>query len=199
MRGLTGGIASGKSTVAKILEELGAIVLDADKIAKELMEPQQPGWTGVTEEFPEVINTDQSINRQLLGRIIFNNLEKRKKLEAIIHPLVISEIKRLGDKFEADNQVVFADIPLLYEIEAQAWLDEVWLVYIPYEIQLARLMLRDNLDKHQAKLRIEAQMPLDEKRLLADQIIDNSGSFSETRAQVGKLWNTLTGHENIVL
>lgn len=199
MRGLTGGIASGKSTVSKILVELGAVVLDADQIAKQVMEPGQLGWEGVARHFPQVIQADRSINRRLLGDLIFSNPAEKAKLEAIIHPLVLDEIKTVGTNLEKNNKIVFADIPLLYETNSQQWLDEVWLVYVPYEIQLQRLMDRDSLTELQAKQRIAAQMSLVEKRLLADVIIDNSGSIMETRAQVERLWNALTGHNNVRL
>lgn len=199
MRGLTGGIASGKSTVSKILVELGAVVLDADQIAKQVMEPGQLGWEGVARHFPQVIQADRSINRRLLGDLIFSNPAEKAKLEAIIHPLVLDEIKTVGTNLEKNNKIVFADIPLLYETNSQQWLDEVWLVYVPYEIQLQRLMDRDSLTELQAKQRIAAQMSLAEKRLLADVIIDNSGSIMETRAQVERLWNALTGHNNVRL
>jgi len=196
---LTGGIASGKSTVSKILVELGAVVLDADQIAKQVMEPGQLGWEGVARHFPQVIQADRSINRRLLGDLIFSNPAEKAKLEAIIHPLVLDEIKTVGTNLEKNNKIVFADIPLLYETNSQQWLDEVWLVYVPYEIQLQRLMDRDSLTELQAKQRIAAQMSLAEKRLLADVIIDNSGSIMETRAQVERLWNALTGHNNVRL
>ncbi|NLM26248.1 MAG: dephospho-CoA kinase [Firmicutes bacterium] len=199
MRGLTGGVASGKSTVSKILVELGAVVLDADQIAKQVMEPGQLGWEGVARHFPQVIQADRSINRRLLGDLIFSNPAEKAKLEAIIHPLVLDEIKTVGTNLEKNNKIVFADIPLLYETNSQQWLDEVWLVYVPYEIQLQRLMDRDSLTELQAKQRIAAQMSLAEKRLLADVIIDNSGSIMETRAQVERLWNALTGHNNVRL
>jgi len=196
---LTGGVASGKSTVSKILVELGAVVLDADQIAKQVMEPGQLGWEGVARHFPQVIQADRSINRRLLGDLIFSNPAEKAKLEAIIHPLVLDEIKTVGTNLEKNNKIVFADIPLLYETNSQQWLDEVWLVYVPYEIQLQRLMDRDSLTELQAKQRIAAQMSLAEKRLLADVIIDNSGSIMETRAQVERLWNALTGHNNVRL
>jgi len=199
VRGLTGGVASGKSTVSKILVELGAVVLDADQIAKQVMEPGQLGWEGVARHFPQVIQADRSINRRLLGDLIFSNPAEKAKLEAIIHPLVLDEIKTVGTNLEKNNKIVFADIPLLYETNSQQWLDEVWLVYVPYEIQLQRLMDRDSLTELQAKQRIAAQMSLAEKRLLADVIIDNSGSIMETRAQVERLWNALTGHNNVRL
>lgn len=196
---MTGGVASGKSTVSKILVELGAVVLDADQIAKQVMEPGQLGWEGVARHFPQVIQADRSINRRLLGDLIFSNPAEKAKLEAIIHPLVLDEIKTVGTNLEKNNKIVFADIPLLYETNSQQWLDEVWLVYVPYEIQLQRLMDRDSLTELQAKQRIAAQMSLAEKRLLADVIIDNSGSIMETRAQVERLWNALTGHNNVRL
>lgn len=189
MRGLTGSIATGKSTVANILRQHGAVVIDADQIAKEVIEPGADGWIKVKRHFPEAIGLDQRVERKKLAGIIFNNPKQRKLLEGIIHPLVIIRIKAEGQSLENLNRIVFVDIPLLYETDSQLWLDEVWVVYIPQELQLKRLMNRDNLSESEAMKRINAQMSIEEKRKLADYVIDNSGSLDNTKEQVDKLWH----------
>lgn len=188
MRGLTGSIATGKSTVAKILRQHGAVVIDSDQIAKEVIEPGTDGWIEVKRHFPEVIGLDQKVNRKKLAEIIFDNIKRRRLLEGIIHPLVITRIKAEGRYLENLGKIVFVDMPLLYETNSQLWLEEVWVVYIPLKLQLQRLMIRDNLSESEALKRINAQISIEEKRKLADYVIDNSGSLDNTKEQVDKLW-----------
>ncbi|NMB39083.1 MAG: dephospho-CoA kinase [Firmicutes bacterium] len=188
MRGLTGSIATGKSTVAKILRQHGAVVIDSDQIAKEVIEPGTDGWIEVKKHFPEVIGLDQKVNRKKLAEIIFDNIKRRRLLEGIIHPLVITRIKAEGRYLENLGKIVFVDMPLLYETNSQLWLEEVWVVYIPLKLQLQRLMIRDNLSESEALKRINAQISIEEKRKLADYVIDNSGSLDNTKEQVDKLW-----------
>lgn len=195
MRGLTGGIATGKSAVAKILRELGAVVLDADQISRAVVAPGELGWEQVRKKFPEVINQDGQINRVKLGEIIFNDTKARKNLNSIVHPLVIGEIKSKGKVYEAEQKIVFADIPLLYETNSQSWLEEVWLVYVPQKIQVERLMQRNNINREEALKRIAAQISIESKYKLADQIIDNSLSLAETKSQVVGLWHRLINQE----
>lgn len=188
MRGLTGSIATGKSTVAKILRQHGAVVIDSDQIAKEVIEPGTDGWIEVKKHFLEVIGLDQKVNRKKLAEIIFDNIKRRRLLEGIIHPLVITRIKAEGRYLENLGKIVFVDMPLLYETNSQLWLEEVWVVYIPLKLQLQRLMIRDNLSESEALKRINAQISIEEKRKLADYVIDNSGSLDNTKEQVDKLW-----------
>jgi dephospho-CoA kinase len=192
MIGLTGGIATGKSTVAQRLRTLGAVVLDADVLAREVVEPHTPGWERVRKEFPQVIRPDLTIDRRLLGQIVFGDAEARRRLEAIIHPEVISTMRTQGMALEAKGSIVVCDIPLLYETGSEAWLDEVWVVYTDPETQLRRLMKRNRISEEEALQMIQAQMPLEEKARRADRIIDNSGSLEETYRQVDALWEEIS-------
>lgn len=192
MIGLTGGIATGKSTVAQRLRTLGAVVLDADVLAREVVEPHTPGWERVRKEFPQVIRPDLTIDRRLLGQIVFGDAEARRRLEAIIHPEVISTMRTQGMALEAKGSIVVCDIPLLYETGSEAWLDEVWVVYTDPETQLRRLMKRNRISEEEALQMIQAQMPLEEKARRADRIIDNSGSLEETYRQVDVLWEEIS-------
>lgn len=188
MIGITGGIATGKSTVSARLRELGAIVLDADCIAKAVVEPHTPGWVKVKEAFPNVIQSDMTIDRKKLGKLVFSDAASREILEGIIHPEVIAELKKLGRHYEEQGYAVFCDIPLLYEAGCDTWLDEVWVVYTDPTTQLTRLMERDTINEDEAKRRIGAQMPLAEKIRRAHRLIDNSDSLSNTWQQVDMLW-----------
>jgi dephospho-CoA kinase len=192
MIGLTGGIATGKSTVAQRLRELGAYVLDADIIAREVVEPRTPGWERVKEVFPEVIREDSTIDRKLLGDIIFSDAQAKKALEEIIHPLVIARMRSEGEAQERAGRVVVCDIPLLYESGSERWLDEVWVVYADPAAQLRRLMGRSNVNRERALQMIRAQMPLEEKVRRADRVIDNSGTLEQCHAQVDALWKEMT-------
>lgn len=187
MHGLTGSIATGKSTVAAILKAKGAIIIDADEIAKQVVAPGEPGYNAVKKHFPRAIKPDGWLNREYLAQVIFSDRNRRQRLESIIHPLVIDRIK--GDTKIYDDQIVFADIPLLFETNCQAWLDAVWVVYTPLEVQLSRLQKRDGLSKQEALLRINAQMSIERKRKLADYVIDNSNTLEQTKIQIDKLWH----------
>ncbi len=165
----------------------GAVIIDADLIAREVMQSGSDGYLRVVEAFPEAVE-NKVLNRKLLGEIIFNDQEKRNRLNGIIHPLVIAQIKAEGELLAKEKKVVFADIPLLYETQSQEWLQAVVVVYLPENLQLMRLMKRDNLSEAQALARIKAQMSIEEKRQLADYLIDNSGSLQETQKQVDRLW-----------
>lgn len=193
MYGLTGGIATGKSTVAAMLTAKGAVVLDADLISRAILEPGEAGWKLVDVAFPEVIKSDQTIDRKLLGQLIFADEQKRLRLNEILHPVVLKTIRTQGHEAQARGQIVFADIPLLYETNSQSWLEQVWVVYVPQSIQLERLLVRDGLTIDQARQRINAQMSIEKKRVLADQVIDNSGSLDCTKRQVDHLWQIISG------
>lgn len=184
--GLTGGIASGKSTVAKILQSLGAAVVDADGLSREVVEPGQDGWNEIVATFgPEVLQADRSLDRQKLRTIIFNNPESRKKLEAIIHPRVraLAE-QRIRDHGEAGYAIVVYEVPLLFEGKIHEWLRPVILVACDVEVQRQRLQQRDSIDAAAAQKIIDAQMSLAEKRRLADYVIENDGSLAELEGQV---------------
>ncbi|MDJ1108646.1 dephospho-CoA kinase [Macrococcus caseolyticus] len=171
--GLTGGIASGKSTVANYLKENGFAVIDADIAARQAVEKGTEGLRKVAETFPGVLNEDGTLNRKALGTIIFNDKAQRDSLNEIVHPIV----RRLMDEEKAaalsEGKVVVMDIPLLYENELEHTVDEVWVVYVSYDIQKMRLMKRNELSESEADARINSQMSMDEKRNKADIVIDN--------------------------
>lgn len=171
--GLTGGIASGKSTVANYLKENGFAVIDADIAARQAVEKGTEGLRKVAQTFPGVLNEDGTLNRKALGTIIFNDKAQRDSLNEIVHPIV----RRLMDEEKtaalSEGKVVVMDIPLLYENELEHTVDEVWVVYVSYDIQKMRLMKRNELSESEADARINSQMSMDEKRDKADIVIDN--------------------------
>jgi len=184
--GLTGGIASGKSAVAKILAQLGAAIVDADVLSREVVAPGHEGWKEIVATFgSEVLQTDQTLDRQKLRTLIFNNPDARKQLEAIIHPRVraLAE-RRIREHGEAGYAVVVYEVPLLFEGNLQEWLRPVILVACDVEIQRQRLRQRDGLDAAAAQKHIDAQMSLEEKRKLADYVIENDGSLADLESQV---------------
>jgi dephospho-CoA kinase len=193
--GLTGGIGSGKSTVSGFLRERGAPVIDADAIVHQLQAPGSPVLAEIAAAFGrEVLRPDGSLDRPKLGAIVFADPARRHQLEAIVHPPVRRRIWELVDRYRAEGApAVILDIPLLIEGGWQESLDQVWLVWVDAETQLRRLIHRDHLSEEAARARIEAQMPLDEKRRYADLIIDNTGSLAQTEAQVERAWRTLLG------
>lgn len=172
--GLTGGIGSGKSTVTKYLRSKDYIVIDADVLAKTVVEPCQKAYFDIVAEFGEsILNSDQTINRKKLGDIIFQDEDQRKKLNDIVHPEVRRLMMELLHEFSHNNSLIFADIPLLIESNLMNNFDEIWLVYAPEEICLDRIMKRDGINRDEAMLKIRAQMPIDEKVAVSDLIIYN--------------------------
>jgi dephospho-CoA kinase len=184
--GLTGGIASGKSTVAKILEHLGAAIVNADVLAREVVEPDQEAWKDIVARFgPDVLKPDQTLDRQKLRTVIFNDPDARKELEAIIHPRVraLAE-QRIREHGAAGFAIVVYEVPLLFEAKIHEWLRPVILVACDIDTQRRRLELRDQIDSAAAQKIIDAQMSLAEKRRLADYVIENNGSLSDLERQV---------------
>lgn len=184
--GLTGGIASGKSTVAKILKQLGAAIVDADQLSREVVAPGQDGWKEIAATFgSEVLQADHTLDRQKLRTIIFSNPDARKQLEAIIHPRVraLAE-QRIGEHGAAGVELIVYEVPLLFEGKIHEWLRPVILVACDVEIQRQRLQQRDAIDAAAAQKIIDAQMSLAEKRRLADYVIENDGSLADLEAQV---------------
>ena len=188
--GLTGGIASGKTSVAALLERLGAVVVDADRLAREIVEPGEEALTGIVAAFGEkVLNCDGTLNRAALAEIVFSDQTARRTLEAITHPAIRQRAEqRLARLKEAGVETAFYMAPLLFEAGTASRVQEVWVVYLDRETQLKRLMARDGLNREAALLRIASQMPMEEKKRLASIVIDNSGSRSELEAQVLRLW-----------
>ena len=199
--GLSGGIGSGKSTVSLLLDELGATIVDADAIVHELQAAGQPMLKEIAAVFgDEVIAEDGSLDRPALGGIVFRDVQLRRQLEQIVQPPVIAEMmNRAKRAVDAGEAMVVMDIPLLFEGQktgrgsaAVMNYDATVCVWVTSEIQLERTMSRDGCDQAEAERRIAAQLPIDEKREMADHIIDNSGSPEITRQQVKALYTTLT-------
>lgn len=182
--GLTGGIASGKSTVSRYLEDKGYIVLDSDKYAHTVLEPNQKGYLQIVDYFgEEILNDDKTINRRALGQIVFNDKEKLQQLNGFTHPEVRRMMQEDLDKFRKDNHV-FLDIPLLYENKREAICDLVITVYVNERTQLERLMARNGFTEEEALSRIRSQMPLDEKKERSDIVFDNNDSMETLYQQI---------------
>ena len=182
--GLTGGIASGKSTVSAFLEDAGAVIVDADKIARDVVQKDQPAWREIVGAFGRsILLPDGQINRILLGDIIFNDPAKKQVLNQIVHPGVFSETAtRLAEiEKKQPGAVVILDVPLLIESGMDSGLSDIIVVYVPESLQIQRLMTRDLLTQAQALARIRSQMPIEEKKKRATIVIDNSGSRENTR------------------
>jgi dephospho-CoA kinase len=192
--GLTGGIATGKSTVAAIFGEAGARLIDADLIAREAVRKDTPAYRDILAHFgPKVLQPDGEIDRKRLGAIIFKNPTEQRALERIVHPEVRKEINRgiAEIRQQTPSALVIVDIPLLFEAGMRQGLDAVIVVYAPEHLQLERLMARDGLTRPEALARIRAQMPIESKKALATHVIDNSGSFESTRAQTMEVYRRL--------
>ena len=191
--GLTGGIASGKSTVAKILQSLGAAIVNADDLAREVVEPGHEAWKEIVASFgADILQSDQTLDRQKLRALIFNQPEARKRLESIIHPRVraLAE-ERIRRYAAAGYPVVIYEVPLLFEGNLQEWLRPVILVACDVETQTARLQKRDHLTAADAEKHIAAQMSLKDKRRLADYVIENNGSLEDLERQTRQILEEL--------
>jgi dephospho-CoA kinase len=188
--GLTGGIASGKSLVSRELKRLGATVIDADQIARDVVRPGSPGWEMVAGEFGRsVIGSDGNLNRKALGQLVFNNPLELQRLNRITHPLILAEIEKLLQQYRSEpGGIVVLDAPLLFETGLDRSVDEVWVVLVDHQTQVTRLMERDRLTKAEAERRIRLQMSLEEKAFRADRVIDNWGLPEETARQVESVW-----------
>jgi dephospho-CoA kinase len=192
--GLTGGIASGKTTVASIFRSQGALIVDADIIARQVVAPGEPPWRAIKDLFGEaVLNADDTINRPLLGNWVFNNPGLRRQLEKIVHPLVRARMNAQVDRIRqtAPRAVVVQDIPLLFESQMTGGLAEVIVVYAPVAHQLQRLVQRDGIGIPDAQARIMTQLPIEEKCRRATIIINNSGDPAETMDQALKVYADL--------
>ena len=187
--GLTGGIGSGKSMVAQMFARLGAVVIDADQVAREVVEPGQPALEEIAATFgPEVLLNDGHLDRSKLAQIIFANPVERAKLDAITHPRIRTRMDELIKAQRSGPGVLIVDIPLLYENKRTSSIEKVIVVWVDPKTQLRRIQDRDGLSAEAARQRIAAQMPLDEKRARADHVIDNSGGREDTRRQVEAIY-----------
>ncbi|MFW6332715.1 MAG: dephospho-CoA kinase [Thermodesulfobacteriota bacterium] len=192
--GLTGGIASGKSTVSTFFQELGAVVIDADRIARKVVGKGLPAWRKIKDHYGrEVLLPGGEIDREKLGRIVFHNSHQRAVLNRIVHPHVFEEmdnqVRRIHRRHP--DAVVIQDVPLLIESGMHTRMAKVILVYVPKPIQLQRLMNRDGVSETDARARISSQMDIEKKRHLADFVIDNGGTRQETREQTRAVYDAL--------
>jgi dephospho-CoA kinase len=192
--GLTGGVATGKSTVAKMFNRCGAILIDADELARELVEPEKPAWHAIVKLFGKtVLNQDRSLNRQALGSIVFHNLKKRRQLERIVHPRVAREQQRLVRRIakRKPHAVVIYEVPLLFEAGVDKRVDKIIVVTADCNTQIARLKKRNGLSRTEALRRIRSQMPLAKKTQQAEHVLNGTLPRPSLRKQVGQLFKSL--------
>lgn len=189
--GLTGGVATGKSTVAKMFKQCGAIVIDADALAREVVRPGKPAWREIVRRFgTNILHADKTIDRQALGQIVFQNRTQLRQLERIIHPCVAREQQRLTKQAarSAPNAVVIYDVPLLFETGIDKRMDKTIVVTTDRETQIARLRKRNGLARAGALRRIKSQMPLVKKRRLADYVLDGTRDLRSLGKSVRQLF-----------
>jgi len=192
--GVTGSIATGKTTVAGMLEELGARTIDFDVLSRVVVEPDKPAWQDIVAFFGEqILAEDRSLDRTKLREIVFQDLEKKKKLESFQHPRIFEEFIKRVEQFagEDPNAIIQAVVPLLIEVNMQSMFHNILMVYASEDEQKKRLMKRDAVSEEMAMNMIRSQLPVDEKKGYCDLVIDNSGSPEQTRKQVAKLWQKL--------
>lgn len=192
--GLTGSIASGKSTVSKMLQDMGFSIIDADIVAREVVELGSDTLQEIQNQFGnEVLHTDGTLNREVLGSMIFHQPAKRKQLNDIMHPAIREEMLKQRDELtKKEIETFFMDIPLLFESRLQHLVEKILVVSVTEDVQLERLMSRNNLSKEEAEARIKSQLPLSEKEKGADAVIYNNGSIEESKKQLAtilKLWD----------
>ena len=189
--GLTGGIASGKSTVLTYFKDKGIPYIDADIVAREVVEPGTEGLEAIVDAFgSNVLHDDGTLNREALGAIVFHNEEKRQLLNGCLKTHIRNRILELTSQYESVNTpILIYDIPLLIEGEWYTMMDEVWLVYVNETTQIERLMSRNGYTKEDALAHINSQMRLDDKRSFADLIIDNNGTPQALTAKLDTIWS----------
>lgn len=196
--GLTGGVATGKSSVARFFARRGVPVIDADQIARDVVLPESPAFKKIIAEFgPEVLTQDGVLDRKRLGTMVFSNTEKRRLLESILHPEIrcLAE-KRIAEAAAAGHKRLIYMAPLLIEAGADDRVDTIWVVTVSPEIQLERLMRRDGITREQAQSIIDSQMPLSEKKRYGSVVIDNSGTEAQTAEILEAVWSKETGSSN---
>ncbi|MGC8814259.1 MULTISPECIES: dephospho-CoA kinase [Dictyoglomus] len=180
--GITGGIGTGKTLVINTLKELGIPVISADEIVRELQ--RDPYYLEkIRKIFGDKVFEEGQLNRKKLAEIIFSDDKERKKLENLLHPPVLTEIKKRLEDFK-DKEIVAVEVPLLFEVGIENWFDEIWVVYAPFEIQLERIIKRDNISQEEAIKRIKAQIPIEEKVKKADFVIYNDKDLESTKNQI---------------
>ena len=194
--GLTGGIVSGKSTVARMFRQLGADIIDADNIARAIVQPGEKAWKNIVHYFgKEILKDNQEINRKELARIVFADKEKLEKLNKITHPEIVAIIKNkieeMRSKDSSDGTICIIEVPLLFEANLEGMMDKIIVVYLNREEQVKRLLIRNSLTQEEAINRIDSQIPLEKKLKKADYVIDNGASLGHTRIQVKQIWQEL--------
>ncbi|OIP40986.1 dephospho-CoA kinase [Candidatus Desantisbacteria bacterium CG2_30_40_21] len=192
--GLTGSIGTGKTTTANIFKELGAVIIDADEIAKGIVKPQSLAWQEIINTFGNIVcNSDLTINRQYLGELIFNDTASRERLNQITHPLILEEINKQIQ--EQNNKIIIIDAPLLIEAGVHWIVDKIIVVITTRDTQIKRLKLRNFLSDLQIEARRDSQLPLEIKIERADYIVDNNGNILETTKQIKRIWEELIKHD----
>lgn len=198
--GLTGGIVVGKSTAASMFRDLGAKIVDADKLGHSVILPHRPAWKKITRLFgKDILRNDLTIDRGKLGKIVFANQTLLKKLNEITHPEIIKLIKKeinlAKNKTHNQGKILIIDAALIYEAKMDRLMDKIIIVYINENEQLKRLAKRNNLSKEEALQRIKSQIPMKEKVKIADYVIDNSNSLAKTKKQVEKIWQSFVSRK----
>ena len=194
--GLTGGIVSGKSTVASMFRDLGAKIIDADKLGHSVILPNKPAWKKIVKIFgKDILKNDLTIDREKLGKTVFTNQTLLKKLNEITHPeitkLIKKEINLAKNKTNNQEKVLIIDAALIYETKIDRFMDKIIVVYIDKDEQIKRLIKRNNLSKDEALQRVRSQIPMKEKAKMADYVIDNNDTLDKTKEQVEKMWQSL--------
>jgi dephospho-CoA kinase len=190
--GLTGGIASGKSTAAEYLEQKGAEVIDADKIAHQVSRKGEQGWQKVVNEFgEEILKENDEFDRAKLADIVFSDPVKRKKLESLLHPIIIKKMKEEANKYLSKDKIVVFMAPLLFEVGIDKFCDQVWLIAAAREVQIKRIIKRDGITREEAINRIESQMPLAEKKEKSDVVISNNDSIENLKEKIDHYWDKI--------
>ena len=184
--GITGGIASGKSNVSNVIKSLGYHVIDSDLITHKLEDIGGKVYNAIVLAFGKsYLKDDKSLDRKKLGNLIFSDAKAKEKLNSISHPIIVDEIKKEINNI--NDEMIFVDIPLLYESKLEYLCDKIICVYLPKNEQIKRLIFRDNIDEEFAIKKVDSQMSLDKKKELADYVIDSRGTFLETKKQVEDL------------
>jgi len=201
--GLTGGIVGGKSTVALMFRDLGANIIDADKLGHSVILPYTSAWKKIVKLFgKDILRNDLTIDREKLGKTVFTNQILLKKLNEITHPEIIKIIKKeiisAKNKTHDQQKILMIDAALIYETKIDRFMDKIIVVYIDRKEQIKRLIKRNNFSKDEASQRIKSQMPMKEKVKMADYIIDNNNSLDKTKKQVVKIWDELMSLANSV-
>lgn len=187
--GLTGGIATGKSTAAEYLKEKGARIIDADQISHKISRRGEKGWRLVVDEFgDEILREDGEFDRDKLGKIVFSDPRKRKKLESLLHPIIIYEMKEQAHRYLNNDEIVVFMAPLLYEAGLDRFCDQIWVISSSEENQISRLKKRNDFSSKEALKRIKAQMPLSKKEEKADVVIENNSTIADLQDKIDLYW-----------